>query len=154
MTVPTAVADRVRRRTPARWAGAAASAAGLAWAAGPPGAAAGLAVAAAGLVSAPVAVALGHVWLVALLPAAPDPATLVAVEAGFVALLAAPDGGDAARTAAATVVATALLAGVAWLALRGSVGAAAAATVAAVAALALAFDRVAYARLASGGGQP
>lgn len=153
MTVPRPT-DALRGHPPARWAGAAAPAVALAWAAGPPGAVAGVGVAAAGLASAPVAVALGHVWLVALLPAGPAPATLVVVEAAFLASLAAPDDADAVRTALATAVAAALLAGVAWLALPGSVAIAGFGVLVAGAALAGALDRLGHARLAAAGGRP
>lgn len=121
-----------RERPPALWLAAGATVAALAWAAGPPGAVAGLAVATVGLASAPVAAALAHVWLVALLPAGPAVAELAAVEAGVLALLAAPDGGEPVRTGVATVAAVAGLSGVAWLVL-GRTGSTALAGVALVA---------------------
>lgn len=169
---PVATAARalrgVRERPRTRWLGALAPAVALAWVAGRHGAAgtasaspvfavaAGLAVVAAGLASAPLAAALVHVWLVALLPAGTSLAELAAVEAGVLALLAAPDGGDGLRTALATVAAAASLAGVSWLVLvhSGSVAVAGAALLAVGAVAAGALDRTAGPHRTDDGGQP
>lgn len=68
--------------------------AALVWLAGPVGLLVGAAVAAGwyGL-SGPFAVAAGHVLLLALLAGRPDPAGLLVLEAGFLAILAAPMAG-------------------------------------------------------------
>lgn len=159
MTTAAAVRRALRAardRPPARWLGCAAPAVTLAWVAGPPGAAAGLAVAVAGLASVPTAVALGHVWLVALLPPGTGLPAVATAEAGLLALLVAPDRRGGVGVAAATLAAAALLTGLAWLVLRqsGSVAVAGTFVLVAVGVAAAGAARSADGRLSAVGGQP